>query len=148
MSPEQSLTAVLLAAVAAPGFWDLLKTIFDKIHEQITGRKKATLDQIAEKMDAHQKDIDSLKRSFDQLEGVEQKKEVVNARRRMLRFNDELLRKQDHSKEYFDDILNDVKTYQTYCTDHPDFPNGKADMAAKNIKRCYELCMEKNSFLK
>jgi hypothetical protein len=77
-------------------------------------------------------------------EGV---KDAQAARRRILRFNDELLRNLDHSKEYFDDILEDVKIYDDYCEEHRDFPNGKTVMATKNIKHCYEQCMEKHSFL-
>ena len=135
---------IILACLAAPGFWSLLIKIFDNL----TGKKRVTLEEIDAKLDGQQKDIDQLKGSFSQFESSQDEKDAQGARRRILRFNDELLRNVDHSKEYFDDILEDIKTYEQYCQTHPSFQNGKTVMADKNIKRCYELCMEKQSFLK
>ena len=138
------LLPIILACLAAPGFWDLLKTVFDKM----IGKRKVSLEEIDQKLDGQRKDIDKLKDNFTRFEGSEAEKDAQGARRRILRFNDELLRDIDHSKEYFDDILEDIKTYENYCHTHPSFENGKTVMADKNIKRCYELCMEKQSFLK
>ena len=135
---------IILACLAAPGFWSLLIKIFD----QLTGKRRVTLEEIDQKLDGQREDIDQLRGSFSQFEDEEALKEAQGARRRILRFNDELLRNIDHSKEYFDDILEDIKTYENYCHTHPAFENGKTVMADKNIKRCYELCMEKQSFLK
>lgn len=135
---------IILACLAAPGFWTLLQ----KFYEDATGKKKVKLEDIDKKLDSQQKDIDGLKDSFTKFQGAESEKDAESARRRILRFNDELLRKVDHSKEYFDDILEDIKVYENYCDSHPSFENGKTGMADKNIRRCYEQCMEKNSFLK
>ena len=141
---EGAVLTIALACIAAPGFWSLLIKIFDAI----TGKKRVTLEEIDKKLDGQRADIDQLKGSFTQFESDEALKDAQGARRRILRFNDELLRNIDHSKEYFDDILEDIKTYEQYCQTHPNFQNGKTVMADKNIKRCYELCMEKQSFLK
>lgn len=145
MRPEY--LAILLAAMAAPGFWELIKAIIEKVAEVFTGRKKATLDEIAQKMDAHQKDIDTLKTSFVDMRDGEAIKDAQAARRRILRFNDELLLDVEHSKEYFDDILSDVDIYERYCSEHPEFPNGKTVMATENIRTCYKKCTQKHSFL-
>lgn len=149
MTSEQ-LTAILLAAIAAPGFWEVLKSIVDKV----TNRRRVTNEELADSLkeirkgyDAQQKDIDGLKVSIQQMQESESVKDAQAARRRILRFNDELLRSIDHSKEYFDDILEDIKIYNRYCDEHKDFANGKTVMAKKNIEHCYEQCMEKHSFL-
>lgn len=149
MTSEQ-LTAILLAAIAAPGFWEVLKNIIDKV----TNRRRVTNEELADSLkeirkghDAQQKDIDGLKVSIQQMQESESVKDAQAARRRILRFNDELLRSIDHSKEYFDDILEDIKIYNRYCDEHKDFANGKTVMAKKNIEHCYEQCMEKHSFL-
>ena len=149
MTSEQ-LTAILLAAIAAPGFWEVLKSIVDKV----TNRRRVTNEELADSLkeirkgyDAQQKDIDGLKVSIQQMRESESIKDAQAARRRILRFNDELLRSIDHSKEYFDDILEDIKIYNRYCDEHKDFANGKTVMAKKNIEHCYEQCMEKHSFL-
>lgn len=69
------------------------------------------------------------------------------ARTRILRFNDELLRKDRHSKEMFDSVLEDVDNYERYCSEHPLYKNSKAVLAIANIKRCYEKCEQDNDFL-
>ena len=140
---QTSLTAIILACIAAPGFWKMI----EKLYDSIIGRKRVSLEEISEKLDSQQKDIDSLKQSVSETKGEEAEKEAKSARRRILRFNDELLREEKHSKEYFDDILEDLRIYDEYCRSHPHFLNGKTEMAEKNIKRCYELCMQKHSFL-
>lgn len=149
MSTEQ-LTAILLAAMAAPGFWEVLKALIDKAmnRKRVTNEELAdSLQEIRKGYDNQQKDIDNLKESFKTMREEEGVKDAQAARRRILRFNDELLRNVDHSKEYFDDILEDVRLYDVYCGEHKDFTNGKTVMATKNIKRCYENCMEKHTFL-
>ena len=138
------LITIALALIAAPGFWAMLQSLIDKL----LGKRRVTLEDIDNKLDGQRKDIDQLRGSFSQFEDEEALKEAQGARRRIMRFNDELLRDIEHSKEYFDDILEDVKTYESYCQSHPKFENGKTVMADKNIKRCYEQCMEKQSFLK
>jgi hypothetical protein len=149
MTTEQ-LTAILLAAIAAPGFWEVLKSIVDKVlnRRRVTNEELAdSLKEIRKGYDAQQKDIDGLKTSIQKMQESESIKDAQAARRRILRFNDELLRNIDHSKEYFDDVLEDVKIYTDYCEQHKDFANGKTVMAKKNIEHCYEQCMEKHSFL-
>ena len=73
--------------------------------------------------------------------------EAKTARYRILRFDDEIRHKMRHSKEHFDQIIEDVDTYERYCQDHPRFPNGKAVSATDNVKRTYEKCKDENSFL-
>lgn len=73
--------------------------------------------------------------------------EAKTARYRILRFDDEIRHKMRHSKEHFDQIIEDVDTYERYCQDHPGFPNGKAVSATDNVKRTYEKCKDENSFL-
>lgn len=150
MTSEQ-LTAILLAAIAAPGFWEVLKNLIDKI----MNRKRVTNEDIAKQIgdikksqNSQQKDIDGLKESINEMKKAETLKDALSARRRILKFNDELLRDVNHSKETFDDVLGDIDLYERYCDSNKDsFPNGKTVMATKNIKKCYENCMEKHSFL-
>lgn len=73
--------------------------------------------------------------------------EAKTARYRILRFDDEIRHKMRHSKEHFDQIIEDVDTYERYCQDHPRFPNGKAVSATDNVKRTYEKCKDEGSFL-
>lgn len=90
--------------------------------------------------------IKSLKREVDALRKDDEEKEIRGCRRRILRFNDELLNNIDHTKEYFDDILQDTNDYRRYCLQHPDFQNGRAVMAIENIEKTYKHCLENHKF--
>ena len=77
----------------------------------------------------------------------ENKKErVADYRARIIRFNDEIMEGKTHTKEYYNNILEDIDKYEAYCNSHPDYPNNKAVMAIHNIKAKYEEHMENNSF--
>lgn len=72
------------------------------------------------------------------------------ARTRILRFNNELMCGQNHTKEYFDDIIeNSIDVYEKYYKDpnHQNLRNGIAKSAIKNIYRVYDLKIQSNSFL-
>lgn len=73
--------------------------------------------------------------------------EVGQSRKRILRFNDELLHMEKHSKEHFIEILSDIDDYEHYCDFHPDYPNNRAVLAIENIKRIYAECLQDDDFL-
>lgn len=69
------------------------------------------------------------------------------SRTHILRFGDELLHGQAHSKEHFDQVLRDISKYEQYCETHPDYLNGVACATIKVIKKTYQQCLEDNTFL-
>lgn len=73
--------------------------------------------------------------------------EATTSRYRILRFNDEVLHDQHHTKEHFDQILDDITRYERYCNEHPEYENNKAVFAIANIKRVYQKCADENIFL-
>lgn len=105
---------------------------------------KTEMVQVRDRMDELEKKIDNMKISEEE---KEQLKEALAARRRILRFNDELLLKIKHSKEMFNDILKDITDYDNYCRTHPDFVNQRAVFAEQNVGKAYKKCMEENDFL-
>lgn len=68
-------------------------------------------------------------------------------RYRLIRFDDELRHNVKHTQEHFDQILDDITTYERYCKEHPNYPNSKAVLAIENIKSTYVKCRKENSFL-
>lgn len=68
-------------------------------------------------------------------------------RYRILRFDDEIRHGTKHSKEHFDQIIEDVDEYEEYCSGHPEYRNNKAVMAIENIKRVYQNCANEGTFL-
>ena len=67
-------------------------------------------------------------------------------RQRILRFSDEMYMNVYHSKESFDDILEKIDQYNSYCMEHPEFQNGRTITAAAVIKEQYKECLVKHSF--
>lgn len=72
---------------------------------------------------------------------------AINARVRILRFNDELLQNVRHTKESFDQCLSDIDNYEKYCEENRNFKNNKTIMAISNIKNTYDKCMRDRDFL-
>ena len=85
-------------------------------------------------------EVDTLKRE-EELERARQ------ARQRILRFNDEILFNKRHSKEHFDEILDDIDTYEDYCDAHEDYENNKAVLAISTIREVYKECLRDHDFL-
>ena len=72
---------------------------------------------------------------------------AIRARIRILRFNDEVLSEKRHSKESFDQTLEDIDNYEKYCAEHPEFKNNKTLMSIKNIKTIYQRQLATHDFL-
>lgn len=75
---------------------------------------------------------------------------ACEARTRIIRFNNELMQGVNHTKDYFEDIIeNSIDVYETYYNDpdHKNLKNGIAKSAVKNIYRVYDYKVQTNSFL-
>lgn len=68
-------------------------------------------------------------------------------RTKILRFNNELLRDIDHTKEEFIEALSDIDEYENYCKEHQNYKNNRAVHAIRNIQRVYDERLEKHDFL-
>lgn len=101
----------------------------------INNRKKtqASIDELRAALDAHIKD--------------EEADRARQARQRIIRFNDELCANVSHSESYFEDILDDVDTYETYCAGHPDFKNNRGKAAMDHVKSVYTKLKNSGKFL-
>lgn len=69
-------------------------------------------------------------------------------RERILRFNNELLRDIDHTREDFIEILAVIDNYERYCKTHEDYKNNRAVHAIANIGRVYDERLQKHDFLR
>ena len=83
----------------------------------------------------------------DILKKEEELERARQARQRILRFNDEILFNKRHSKEHFDEILDDIDTYEAYCEAHEDYENNKAVLAISTIREVYKECLRDHDFL-
>lgn len=91
--------------------------------------------------------VDNLESQFNQMEKNDAEREAKNARFRILRFGDECQQQVLHSQEHFDQIIEDIDQYETYCAEHPNFKNNKAVLTIANIKETYRRRVAANNFL-
>ena len=91
--------------------------------------------------------VKRLTAEVDILKKEEELERARQARQRILRFNDEILFNKRHSKEHFDEILNDIDTYEAYCEAHEDYENNKAVLAISTIREVYKECLRDHDFL-
>lgn len=111
-----------------------------KIGEAINGG-------VIKELDGIKKEIGDIKDRNEKQDAEREIDKVLNARRRILRFADEIRRGDRHSHEHFDAVLDDIGFYTKYCEDHPKFSNEKAVLSIKIIKDIYEKCARENDFL-
>lgn len=91
--------------------------------------------------------LDEMTRSIDGLKAANSEDIAYTWRYRILRFDDEIRHDEKHTKEHFDQILEDITKYERFCEEHTDFPNNKAVFAIENIKRVYQKCINEGTFL-
>ena len=75
---------------------------------------------------------------------------AAQARTRILIFNNEIMAGRNHTKDYFDDIIeNSIDVYEAYYNspDHKNLKNGVAKAAIRNIHRVYDDLIHTNGFL-
>lgn len=130
--------AILLGILGSAGVFSFVEFLV-KRHDT----RKGTTSQIMTELKSLQNDIKALR---DQIE----ENKAVESRRRILSISDELLHEDTdrrHSKEYFDQILDDITLYEKYCEAHKDFKNNKAVASITHIKKIYNERLEKKDFL-
>lgn len=124
------LTGMIKIPQIELNFWNWLGRAFGRA---INGEIMKEVEQIDKKLENHIK--------------VEEEEHIRNVRQRILRFNDEILSGKRHSKEHFNEILEDINVYESYCANHPDYKNNRAVLAISTIKDIYQECVKEHDFL-
>ena len=91
--------------------------------------------------------IDRLEERVERSDAKAEERDAISQRTRILRFGDELLHDKKHSKEHFDEVLRDIKRYETYCDTHKEFENGTTVATTQLIKDTYRRLLESHGFL-
>lgn len=91
--------------------------------------------------------LEKLENGMAEIESKVAENDAKQARMRILRFGDEIYNDVLHTKEHFNQILQDITEYEHYCETHKDFENDRTVATTKLIKEVYEECLENKSFL-
>lgn len=91
--------------------------------------------------------IEAIEKKLDAHITMDDRRNADAHRARILHFNNELLRDRQHTKEEFTEVLSEIDDYETYCVDHPEYPNNRATLAIENIRRTYSDRLKQRDFL-
>lgn len=113
----------------------------------IISNRKKTEQSIKDMTDATDKRVDKLQKSFDAHVDDYEAARAASQRYRILRFYDEVCEGRKHSESHFEDILDDIDNYETYCATHPKFKNSRGHVAMQYIRDTYSRIKAKGGFL-
>ena len=88
-----------------------------------------------------------IKKEIDELKVLRLQDRATDARRRILRASDEVQLGTRHSREWWEQIMEDISEYEKYCLTHANYENNKAKIAIKELTECYEQRRERQDFL-
>ncbi|MCM1295514.1 MAG: hypothetical protein NC311_08210 [Muribaculaceae bacterium] len=93
------------------------------------------------------RELAEIKKKLDDHVTKDDRRTADGHRAAILRFNNELLREIDHTKEEFVDALAEIDAYERFCEEHPEYPNSRAVLAIENIRENYKERLKKHDFL-
>lgn len=141
------LSAVQISPIKINPWTWLAKWFGRSINGDVIKRQDNLEKKFDERQDEFEKKLDGVHKELDDLRDREERKAADEARNRILRFADELRLHMKHSKEFFENILEDIDSYLCYCRGHDSYPNSKADAAIKFILEVYEQLVKENDFI-
>lgn len=115
----------------------LIGTIITVLTSNASQRKK-TKEDIQEQVGQLKKQVSDIDAKFDDHIRAEDETTQKDRRTRVLRFSSELQDGKNWSKECFDDVLEDIDSYESYCDNHPEYHNGKGRLAIQYIHSEYD----------
>lgn len=122
------IIAVVVAVLASSGLWGIIQYLISR------------RDKTAEKIDKIMEIVTEVSERVDA-------SNATNARTRILRFDDELINGIHHSREYFQQVLEEIDTYEKYCGKHPDYKNNACILAIEHIRKVYTKLIDEGGFI-
>lgn len=90
--------------------------------------------------------IKAVSDKVDALEKKVDENQATTMRVRILRFENELQENRIHSKDSWDQVMDDISRYELYTEGHPEFKNNITVASIKHIKNKYEDLLEKRAW--
>lgn len=112
----------------------------------ISNRKK-TQETLEQNRQDTKEQLDRVQRTLEDHIKEDEHDKARNQRYRILRFYDEICEHRRHSESHFEDILDDIDSYEAYCDAHPDFRNSRGKLAMSNIRATYDKLKQEGKFL-
>ena len=119
--------AVVIAVVGSNALWGFLQFLLERKDKKNDCSKKI--------LEAIQK----INNKIDQ-------RTAVGCRIRILKFMDEIIEGWEHSKDSYNQIMQDITHYHQYCEEHPQFLNHQTDATIERLRKDYEQRLAINDF--
>lgn len=103
-------------------------------------------DEILEAIARLDEKINSVEQAVKDVDAKGDERYTLQARVRMLRFEDELQEGRYHSKDSWDQAISDCDIYKLYCSNHPGFKNGQTAATEEHIRTEYAQRLEKKDW--
>lgn len=97
---------------------------------------------------ALKEEVKKLRQEFDAYIRLDNQRTADEWRRKILTFENQLLRGIAHTKEQFTEIYAVIRDYEEYCNAHPEYKNHLILNAIGHIDRAYQNCQNTHGFLK
>lgn len=123
------------------------KWLAGRIGKGLNGEVIIELGNIGGRLSDMENRLDALENYNRTQDEKHAEEKALDARRRILRFGDEIRNKVRHSKEHFTNMFRDIKYYRTYCDAHPNFENGEVVNTIEIIEETHKKCVRENDFL-
>ena len=91
--------------------------------------------------------LDDIDRKLGELDERMDRENADDSRRRILAFDDSIRVSTAHSEESFNQIMEDINTYEQYCKTHEKYENSKATNAIININEVYRKVKLEDRFI-
>ena len=125
-----------------------------KRHDEKKSRKSGVLKAISDLDKKVDERFDTLNAKISEVDEKVDERSAVSARVRILRFADEMMEGRKHSRDSYEQCLEDIDYYELYCfgdgeehKGHPNFKNNKTVSTVEYIKNNYAERLEKHDFL-
>ena len=125
-----------------------------KRHDDKKSRKSGVLKAISDLDKKVDERFDTLNAKISEVDEKVDERSAVSARVRILRFADEMMEGRKHSRDSYEQCLEDIDYYELYCfgdgeehKGHPNFKNNKTVSTVEYIKNNYAERLEKHDFL-
>lgn len=121
------IITVIVAIIGSNALWGFLQFLLERKDKKNDCSKKI--------LEAIQK----INNKIDQ-------RTAVGCRIRILKFMDEIIEGWEHSKDSYNQIMQDITHYHQYCEEHPQFLNHQTDATIERLRKDYEQRLATNDF--
>ena len=154
---KEIIIAVVVAVVGSNALWGFIQFLMERKDNKEDCSKKIIemIEKLDEKFDEKIAELDKksnqrnekLDKKIDKLDGELTERGIIACRVRILKFMDEIIEGWQHSKDSYNQIIQDITNYERYCSEHPLFKNHQTVATIEHIKADYQERLEKNDFI-